>query len=384
MDKTARFMMQLSYLLYLATTATACAGGSYIHMGATYGSISLKKRADEAYVGCVTPEPVTCETIGTCAYANNSIGPWTAEANIRQMQLADDAYNSLDLSRFNHRDDTIVYMPGDREFNMAQHIQDVMNLYSTYPDNHVSNHPYKLSIGEGNWTFALSDISGTNKGPIQSPTGWRGPTGRRVNYEFMTAAYWEDGRIVKEYIWMDIITLQRQLGFLPSQVSVDGTQSLSLSPFTLPLAVNPGEDVSEDNKRFHRQLETAFNNGELSAKSLRFSPNVTIFTSRDDTPDGLSSEKFLALITRLKRSFSNLRLAPDTIIGSGDWTASIARLSGKHTGALSVLEYISPVPIAATNNTVDVFFYTIARWQNGLITHLKLMVDDLAVLGQLE
>lgn len=87
------------------------------------------------------PEPVICELIGTCAYANNSAGPWTSGANMRQMQLTDDAYNAMDFARFNHRNDTVVYMPGDREFNMAQHIQDMTNTYATYPDNRVSNHP---------------------------------------------------------------------------------------------------------------------------------------------------------------------------------------------------------------------------------------------------
>lgn len=327
---------------------------------------------------------MTCELIGTCPYANNSAGPWTPEANMRQMQVTDDAYNALDFSRFNHRDDTVVYMPGGREFDMVQHVQDMRNIYATYPDSSVSNHPYKLTFGDGNWTIAVSDLTGTNTGPIQGPTGWRGPTGRRVNYEFMTAAYWEDGRIVREHIWMDLITLQRQLGFFPSPVSTDGTQSLTLSPNTLPLTVNPEEHVSEETKDFHQQIESAFNNGELNAESLRFSPNVTAFTSRDDTPNGLGSEQFLALVEGLRTSFSNVRLTPNTIIGSGDWTASIARLSGTLTGTLSVPEYISSNPIAATGNSFEVWLYTIARWQSGQITHLKLMTDELAILSQVQ
>ncbi|RYP49163.1 hypothetical protein DL769_011117 [Monosporascus sp. CRB-8-3] len=384
MDTLNRVWKHLAFIPCLTSAASACVGGSYIRMGAVHGSLSLAKRADEGYVGCVTPAPVTSELIGTCPYANNSAGHWTPEANMRQMQVTDDAYNALDFSRFNHRDDTIVYMPGEREPNTAQHIQDMMNIYASYPDNSVSNHPYKLTFGEGSWTIAVSDVIGTNTGPIQGPAGWRGPTGRRVNYEFMTAAYWEDGRIVREHIWMDLITLQRQLGFFPSPVSIDGTQSLSLSPFTLPLAVNPEEHVSEDNKGFHQQVESAFNDGELNVKNLRFSPNVTIFTSRDDTPKGLSSEQFLTLAEKLRTSFSNIRLTPNTILGSGDWTASIARLSATLTGTLSVPEYISSTPISATNNSFEAWLYTIARWQNGQITHLKLMTDELAILSQIQ
>jgi hypothetical protein len=181
----------------------------------------------------------------------------------------------------------------------------------------------------------------------------------------MTAAYWEDGRIVREYIWMDLVTLQRQLGFLASAASVDGTQSLSLSPSTLPLSTNPALDSSEDNKRSHEKFQTALNNGEFNTESLQFSLNATIFTSRDDSPHGLSSQQFLALAERLTTSFSDVHLSSETLIGSGDWTASIGRLSGRHTGPLNVPEYISPIPIPPTNNTFGIYFYTIARWQDG-------------------
>ncbi|KAF5019518.1 hypothetical protein F66182_8460 [Fusarium sp. NRRL 66182] len=365
----------ISSVLCLITTATACAGGSTKH---------LIKRDEEGYAGGVTPEPVTCQSVGTCPYANNSMGPWTPEANLRQFQLTDDAFNSFDLSKFNHRDDTLVYMPGERVFNMAQHVQDIMFTYASYPDNHVHNHPYKVSLGEGNWTLSLSDCTGTNTGAIQSPEGWRGPTGRRINYEFMTAALWEEGHIVKEYIWMDLVTVQRQLGFFSSSVPAEGAQSLSLSPYTWPLATNPDEDVSQDNKQFLREVGTALNNGEFTAEGFRLSPNATIFTSREDTPNGLDNQQFLALVERLAASFSDVRLEQETIIGQGDWTASIGRLSGRHTGALEVPGYISDTPIPSLNNTFGVYFYTIARWQNGQVTHLKVMIDVLAILDQIQ
>ncbi|KAH6663968.1 hypothetical protein F5X68DRAFT_225669 [Plectosphaerella plurivora] len=362
---------RFGFILHLTSIASACAGGSYIHM-------------EDGYVGCVTPAPVTCQSIGTCAYDNNTAGPWTPEANMRQMQLTDDAYNAMDFARFNHREDTIVYMPGDREFNMVQHVQDMTNIYASYPDNRVSNHPYKLTFAEGNWTFGLSDLLGTNTGPIQGPNGWRGPTNRRVNYEFLTAAYWEDGRIVREHIWMDLITLQRQLGFFPLPIDTDGTQSLALSPFSLPLAVNPEDDVSANNKDAYQQVEFALLSGDLSPESLRVSSNITIFTSRDDAPNGLTSDQFITKVQGLQSTFSDVRIVPNTIIGSGDWTATIGRLSGRHTGALNVPDFISPVPIPATNNTFEVWLYSIARWQNGEMTHLKLMTDELAILGQIQ
>ncbi|KAF5024473.1 hypothetical protein F66182_3413 [Fusarium sp. NRRL 66182] len=383
MQTTFRGGMWIAVILHLASTATACAGGSYVHRRATHGSASLAKRADEGFTGCLIPEPVTCEALGTCAYANNSAGPWTPEANIRQMQLADDAANANDLSHFNHHDDTIVFMPGNRELNMAQHVQDLLGLWATYPNLRASNHPYRVSFGEGNWTFALSDASGTNTGPIQSPSGWRGPTGRNVNYEFLTAAYWQDGRIMREHIWMDTVTTQRQLGFFLSPISTDRVHTFELSPHSLPLSTDPERDATEENKRSHRQLETAFNQGRFDPQSLNFSSNATIYASRDDAPDGIGSTQLVSLIDEFTESFSDANHTSTVIIGSGDWTASVGRLSGRHTGTLNIPEYISP-PIPPTNRTFEVWMYTIAHWQDGELTHLKLMIDELAILSQLE
>ncbi|KAF5500485.1 hypothetical protein CGCS363_v007318 [Colletotrichum siamense] len=374
----------LAATVYLTDVAYACVGDSHLHMRNVGSSSSLGKRAETDYIGCVTPGPVICELIGTCPYPNASAGPWDSSANVRQMQVTDDAYNSLDFSRFNHREDTIVYMPGGREFNMVQHVQDLQNTYASFPNVAVTNHPYKVAFGEGNWTITMTDVTGTNTGPIQAPDGWRGPTGRHVNYEFMTAAYWQEGRIVIEHLWMDLVTMERQMGFFPSPITTDGTQSLTLSPYTIPLAVNPFVNTSETNKASHRKFETALNDGQFNSDSLMLSPNVTIFTSREDTPNGLNSDQFFALVSQLQKSFSNVHLSPQGIFGSGDWTASVARLSGNLTNALAVPEYISPTPIDATNKGFDSWFYTIARWQDGKITHLKFMADVLGILSQVQ
>lgn len=329
---------------------------------------------------------MACEIIGTCPYNNHSSSGeegWSPEDNLRQMQLTDDAYNAQDFSKFNHRDDTIITMPGELEFNMAQHIQDLTSGYAAFPDGKASNHPYKVAFGEGEWTVALTDAVATNTGPIRSPTGWRGPTHRSVSYEAFTFARWEGGRIVREQIWTDTITLNRQLGFFTAAASTDPTKSLTLSDYTLPLSTNPGADSSAQNKQAHRDAELAFSQGNWDAESLNLSPNATIFVSRDDGAQGRDVESFLALLESYGEAFNEFALRTTTVIGSGDWTATASRLSGTLTGTLSVPEYLSPNPIEPTGegNEFEVWFYSIARWQDGEITHLKIMTDLLTILA---
>ncbi|KAH7137056.1 hypothetical protein B0J13DRAFT_423391, partial [Dactylonectria estremocensis] len=208
------------------------------------------------------------------------------------------------------------------------------------------------------------------------------PTGRRANYEALTVAYWEEEHIVREHIWTDTITLQRQLGFFPAPTSSDPTSSLTLSEYSLPLLTNPGEDVSADNKRQHQESESAFNNGHIDTESFRFSPNITVFTACEDGPDGLSLSQFLGLVQQLGSSFSNVNLSPHTTIAAGDWTASVSRISGTLSGTLRVPDYFSPVPIDPTGKSFEAWFSTIARWQDGQITYLKVMTDPVAILSQ--
>ncbi|KAL2669915.1 hypothetical protein Neosp_015081 [[Neocosmospora] mangrovei] len=364
-----------------STQVNACGGGVYT--GVNKRSLDLTKRENGGFTGCVTPSPLTCEVLGTCVYGNHTQDSWSVKDNIRQMQLADDAYNNQDFSRFNHREDTVVYMPGELKFDMAQHVQGMLVDFAAFPLQQVDNHPYPLSIGEGDWTVALTGVSGTNIGPIRGPSGWRSGTGRDINYEVCTFAKWEGGRITREHLWMDTITLNRQLGFLPSPVSSAPTISLSISDYTLPLSSNPDQDPSSENKSLFRQIESSFNQGNFDSDSLKLSPNVTIFTSRDDGPSGLSSAKFQERIDQWTTALSGLKLTTEVLIGHGDWTASISRLQGTLQGSLRVPEYISISPIRG-NGTFDVWCYTIARWQGGLITHLKLMTDPLTIIEQLE
>jgi hypothetical protein len=67
-------------------------------------------------------------------------------------------------------------------------------------------------------------------------------------------------------------------------------------------------------------------------------------------------------------------------IGSGDWITTIARLTGMHTGSLPAFQ--ASALFAGTGKGFDVLHYTIARWQDE-VTHLKVMVDVLAILRQI-
>jgi len=208
------------------------------------------------------------------------------------------------------------------------------------------------------------------------------PTGRKVNFEFATIAHWVDGLLVEEYIWADAPRQARQLGFLPSPVPAESTVGLELG-WTLPLSTRPGTDTAADNKARMKQSDDALNAGNLDPDSLHLAQDVIVYGA-DEASIGLDA--YLGVVRQARTAFPDLRLSNDPYvqtIGSGDWTATIARLTGTHTGQLQLPAWFAPAPVPATGKSIDILHYTIARWQDGTITHLKVMPDLFGILGQL-
>lgn len=56
--------------------------------------------------------------------------------------------------------------------------------------------------------------------------------------------------------------MEHLLGFFLSPVTTDGTQSLTLGPCTISLAVDPSANISEANKDSHQKFETTLNDLE--------------------------------------------------------------------------------------------------------------------------
>jgi len=143
--------------------------------------------------------------------------PSVAERNKQLMQTLDDAWNSQDLDTFakRHRDDVVVRWPGQPETRGVQaHRQEAIDFYRAFPDQRVGNRPYKMLIGQGDWTCSVARFTGTMKGPMKGPDGKDiPPTGKSFDVDFCTVAKWdENGQIIEENLFYDLVTFMRQLG----------------------------------------------------------------------------------------------------------------------------------------------------------------------------
>ena len=139
------------------------------------------------------------------------------QRNMQLMQTLDDAWNAQDLETFasRHRQDVVVSWPGKPPTRgLHDHTAESIDFFTAFPDQHLDNRPYRVLFASGDWTCSIARFTGTMKGPMRGADGGEiPPTGRSFEVEFCTVAHWdEDGKIVEENLFYDLVTFMRQIG----------------------------------------------------------------------------------------------------------------------------------------------------------------------------
>lgn len=315
------------------------------------------------------------------ALPSGDITHWTVDENKREMQISDDAFIARDLARFNHAPDVVVYYTGGVVMNLTAHLTDMRLTYSMFSDVKPHNHDYKVLFGEGDWTVAVSQVTGVNDGPLPGPNGLLAPTRREIKYDLMTICQWNGGLMSQEFLWSDEPRMYRQLGLLPS-IPPDVIPDIETNPFTTPISTNPAVNSSARNAADMLESDTAFNNAKFDAESMYLSPNISVY-GLSDYP--LDLRGYLHVLKQMRTAFSDLHLQVPYIkvIADGDWTATISMLSGTHTGELVLPPYLAEAPIPPTNKKFKLLHYVISRWQDGEIVEMRVNADIIGILESL-
>jgi ketosteroid isomerase-like protein len=143
----------------------------------------------------------------------------TAARNMRLMQTLDDAWNERDWGAFErrHARDTVVRWPAQLPTRgIRAHRAEAVQMFKTFPDNRVENHPYKVLFASGDWTCSVARFHGTMRDMLSLPDGRMvAPTGRHFEVDFCTVARWKNGQIVEENLFYDLVSMLKQLGIDP-------------------------------------------------------------------------------------------------------------------------------------------------------------------------
>ena len=140
-----------------------------------------------------------------------------AEAhNMELMQTLDDAWNAQDMETFSarHKNDVVVRWPGkEPTHGVNDHRQEALEFFETFPDQKVHNRPYKTFFASGDWTCSIARFTGTMHGPMTGPDGKViPPTNKPFDVDFCTVARWDEGQIVEENLFYDLVTFMKQIG----------------------------------------------------------------------------------------------------------------------------------------------------------------------------
>jgi ketosteroid isomerase-like protein len=140
----------------------------------------------------------------------------SAEENMELMQTLDDAWNAQDWDTFEqrHKPDTVVRWPGQPPTHgIHAHRAEGIQMFKTFPDNRVENRPYKVFFASGDWTCSIARFTGTMTGPMLLAEGTEiPPNGKSFEVDFCTVARWDNGQIVEENLFYDLVGMMRQLG----------------------------------------------------------------------------------------------------------------------------------------------------------------------------
>lgn len=153
------------------------------------------------------------------AHAGSAVAemPSHASRNMELMQTLDDAWNAQDMTVFEarHRPDVVVTWPGKPPTHGIQaHNEEALEFFRAFPDQKLDNRPYRVFFASGDWTCSIAHFTGTFTGPMKGPDGKDIlPTGKRFEVDFCTVAHWsEDGQIVEENLFYDLVTFMQQIG----------------------------------------------------------------------------------------------------------------------------------------------------------------------------
>ncbi len=144
-----------------------------------------------------------------------------AKENLELMKTLDDAWNAGPQSplwktfRERHKENVMVYWPDRPGPTKGRHAHDVeaVEFFKNF-ENKLVNDPYKIAFAEGDHTCTVADWTVSMKVPMKGANGKTVMPGKVAHLEFCTVATWNDGEIVEERLFYDVVGMMKQLGLM--------------------------------------------------------------------------------------------------------------------------------------------------------------------------
>jgi hypothetical protein len=138
----------------------------------------------------------------------------------------------------------------------------------------------------------------------------------------------------------------------------------------------------EENLKLMKTLDDAWNTQDWAIFNKRHSEHVAVYWPGQSTPTR-ERHNHEAEAKEFFKTFPDNHIVNDpykTMFGQGDWTCTIADLTGTMKGTMKGAD---GKIIPPTNRSFKVDFCTVAHWKNGEILEEKLFYDLIGLMKQI-
>lgn len=132
---------------------------------------------------------------------------------------------------------------------------------------------------------------------------------------------------------------------------------------------------TEENKAIVRQVEEAWNSGNLDALDGLFAPDFIAHSAIPGMPPGLQGAKMAHMGS--VQALPDRRTTIEDLLAEADYVMARVRMTGTNSGGFPWLG------IPANGNRVDVQWTSLYRLANGKIVEHRAVMDMLGLLQQL-
>jgi steroid delta-isomerase-like uncharacterized protein len=125
-----------------------------------------------------------------------------------------EARNTVNLDLLNeiYAEDVVVHDSGYPEelVGLDALKEYYSNNHKAFPDLHII---FDEMIVKGDRIIILWTFSGTNTGPLHTPLGAMPATGRKVQFSGVAIDRVDEGKIVEDWVYWNVLDILQQLGF---------------------------------------------------------------------------------------------------------------------------------------------------------------------------
>jgi predicted ester cyclase len=300
----------------------------------------------------------------------------TAEQKVKLYQDCWALFSAHDLVKFTdcYADNAVAEMVDSgvptlmgRNAIIEQHEKPFM---TAFPDVSGEN---LLTLQNGNAILSIALVKGTHKAPLMSPKGEIPATNKKIGLQMGQLVELQNGKVVKQWQFVDQRTFLGQLGVMPGPVR----KATDQAPAEKPVVLATGSDAEKANIESYKKVADAFNKHDAAAMEPLLADDV-VLSRAYEVADQAGKKEALKTWKEGWKGMSDSKIQHTSIWSAGDYVVATGVFTGTNDG---------PLPSAKiwtkTGKPVNLQVLEVAKFEGGKLKKHWSFSNGLAFAAQL-